>query len=382
MKIKIVILFFMLICTPSVFGQNVKIEVSSPSMKVFKDSTIVTMKINVQATDIDSKKSILLTPILSSSNNSVELSPVILNGEKAYKSYLRAYKLNQRRGKNPSSFMVGQVYELNEEGNMVEYRGAVNTQNWMKYADLSIRKEILEKNGKKSQQEVFVVSSRQARNMNTQVLSTKREAATPMTVTTPTHTAVATPAPVTIATPTTPVTVTTPVSTRTNYTDPAPYRSENMLMYKGSYLSPESDATDERNQKELKFNLDEAMVMAEINPGILSLRELYTVAISYKNRKEDFYRIIDISVKIYPADPIANLNAASAAIERGNVEEAGRYLQIASRETLAYMNCKGTYELLCNNIYEGLRLLKAAKAAGSEEASYNLDLYFKSNRSR
>lgn len=49
---------------------------------------------------------------------------------------------------------------------------------------------------------------------------------------------------------------------------------------------------------------------------MLSLRELYTVAISYKNTPEQFYKIIDISVKIYPASPVANLNAAAAAIER------------------------------------------------------------------
>ena len=36
--------------------------------------------------------------------------------------------------------------------------------------------------------------------------------------------------------------------------------------FKGSYVSPESDATDERNQKELNFSLDEARVIAEINP--------------------------------------------------------------------------------------------------------------------
>ena len=68
---------------------------------------------------------------------------------------------------------------------------------------------------------------------------------------------------------------------------------------------------------------------------MLSLRELYTVAISYKNTPEQFYKIIDISVKIYPASPVANLNAAAAAIERGNTQAAGRYLQMASHETLA-----------------------------------------------
>ena len=96
--------------------------------------------------------------------------------------------------------------------------------------------------------------------------------------------------------------------------------------------------------------------------------------------RKQFYKIIDISVKIYPASPVANLNAAAAAIERGNTQAAGRYLQMASHETLAYKNCRGAYELLCNNTYEGIRLLKAAKAEGSEEATYNLKIFFESNQ--
>ena len=171
-----------------------------------------------------------------------------------------------------------------------------------------------------------------------------------------------------------------PVVPEHHSVSPAPSAPSAKPYFKGSYVSPESDATDERNQKELNFSLDEARVIAEINPQMLSLRELYTVAISYKNTPEQFYKIIDISVKIYPASPVANLNAAAAAIERGNTQAAGRYLQMASHETLAYKNCRGAYELLCNNTYEGIRLLKAAKAEGSEEATYNLKIFFESNQ--
>ncbi len=171
-----------------------------------------------------------------------------------------------------------------------------------------------------------------------------------------------------------------PVVPEHHSVSPVPHAPSAKPYFKGSYVSPESDATDERNQKELNFSLDEARVIAEINPQMLSLRELYTVAISYKNTPEQFYKIIDISVKIYPASPVANLNAAAAAIERGNTQAAGRYLQMASHETLAYKSCRGAYELLCNNTYEGIRLLKAAKAEGSEEATYNLKIFFESNQ--
>ena len=53
------------------------------------------------------------------------------------------------------------------------------------------------------------------------------------------------------------------------------------MKYKGTYVSPETDDVDARNQKELNFSLEEAKMIAEINPQMLSLRELYTVALSY-----------------------------------------------------------------------------------------------------
>lgn len=89
------------------------------------------------------------------------------------------------------------------------------------------------------------------------------------------------------------------------------------MKYKGTYVSPETDDVDARNQKELNFSLEEAKMIAEINPQMLSLRELYTVALSYTEDKARFYKIINISVKLYPVHPVANLNAAAAAIEQG-----------------------------------------------------------------
>ena len=104
------------------------------------------------------------------------------------------------------------------------------------------------------------------------------------------------------------------------------------------------------------------------------------VALSYKNEPEQFYKIIETSVRIYPAHPVANQNAAAAAIEQGNWQAAGQYLQMAPHETLAYKNCKGVYELMTGNLYEGIRLLKSAKAEGSEEAGMKLTLFFENNK--
>ena len=62
--------------------------------------------------------------------------------------------------------------------------------------------------------------------------------------------------------------------------------------------------------------------------------------------------------------PVANLNAAAAAIEQGDTKSASKFLSMALHEGLAYKSGRGVYELMTGNTYEGIRILKAAKAEG------------------
>ena len=72
--------------------------------------------------------------------------------------------------------------------------------------------------------------------------------------------------------------------------------------------------------------------------------------------------------------------AAAAAIEQGDTKSASKFLSMALHEGLAYKSCRGVYELMTGNTYEGIRILKAAKAEGSEEAAYNLNVFFENNK--
>ena len=272
----------------------------------------------------------------------------------------RKAKLNKRRGKADVTPVFTAIL-LTDSDQTIHYRASLPAADWIQFATLNLKKEVINGSGEKVQSENIPIPDTAphiATATDHFVPQRDRNREAPMAASSPSA----------------------PVVPEHHSVSPAPSAPSAKPYFKGSYVSPESDATDERNQKELNFSLDEARVIAEINPQMLSLRELYTVAISYKNTPEQFYKIIDISVKIYPASPVANLNAAAAAIERGNTQAAGRYLQMASHETLAYKNCRGAYELLCNNTYEGIRLLKAAKAEGSEEATYNLKIFFESNQ--
>ena len=335
MKLKTNILFSLLLCGTFATAQNLKLDILPPSVTLGQDSATVSMKMTFNVPQMDTKSHIRLTPVLTDGTHTAELPQILLNGERAHRLYRRTLALNKRRGKADVT-PVFTAIPLTDSDQTIHYRASLPAADWIQFATLNLKKEVINGSGEKVQSENI------------------------------------------------PIPDTAPhIATATDHfgpVSPAPSAPSAKPYFKGSYVSPESDATDERNQKELNFSLDEARVIAEINPQMLSLRELYTVAISYKNTPEQFYKIIDISVKIYPASPVANLNAAAAAIERGNTQAAGRYLQMASHETLAYKNCRGAYELLCNNTYEGIRLLKAAKAEGSEEATYNLKIFFESNQ--
>lgn len=145
----------------------------------------------------------------------------------------------------------------------------------------------------------------------------------------------------------------------------------------GSYMEPEEDVADKQNKVELYLSLDEMRICENITPELLTLRQLYEVAQSYRDENpEKFYEVITKSVKLFQASPIANLNAASISIERGDLTAAGEYLKNARMGTVEYKNVRGIYELMTGNFNEGIRLLKSAKSSGCAEASSNLDYFF------
>ena len=353
MKLKTNILFSLLLCGTFATAQNLKLDILPPSVTLGQDSATVFMKMTLNVPQMDTKSHIRLTPVLTDGTRTAELPQILLNGERAHRLYRRTLALNKRRGKADVT-PVFTAIPLTDSDQTIHYRASLPAADWIQFATLNLKKEVINGSGEKVQSENIPIPDTAPH------IATATDHFVPRQDRTREGDFAASPSASVIS-------ESRPVSSGRQH-------------FKGSYVSPESDATDERNQKELNFSLDEARVIAEINPQMLSLRELYTVAISYKNTPEQFYKIIDISVKIYPASPVANLNAAAAAIERGNTQAAGRYLQMASHETLAYKNCRGAYELLCNNTYEGIRLLKAAKAEGSEEATYNLKIFFESNQ--
>ena len=64
-------------------------------------------------------------------------------------------------------------------------------------------------------------------------------------------------------------------------------------------------------------------------PQNLSLEEFYILAQTYEPGSEKFNELFETAVRMYPDDPVANLNAANTAISRKDYERALKYLDKA-----------------------------------------------------
>lgn len=120
------------------------------------------------------------------------------------------------------------------------------------------------------------------------------------------------------------------------------------------------------------FNLEQARTIFEKRPGDLSLEEMYRLAMTYEAGSAEFIRLFDTAVRLFPDDPTANLNAASAALSRGDTTIAEYYLRKARPDTPEYDNAMGVL-LLLKEDYDGAETyLRRAARAGVEEAEQNL----------
>jgi outer membrane protein OmpA-like peptidoglycan-associated protein len=83
-------------------------------------------------------------------------------------------------------------------------------------------------------------------------------------------------------------------------------------------------------------DVEEIKRLMKTNPGKLSLNEIYLVGQTYQPGTPEFDDLYETASKLFPNDPVANLNAANVAILEGNYDKAERYLDKAgdSGETL------------------------------------------------
>lgn len=114
-------------------------------------------------------------------------------------------------------------------------------------------------------------------------------------------------------------------------------------------------------------DVEEMRRMMRTQPQKLSLQELFLVAQDCDPGSKEFDEVFDIAVRMYPDDPIANLNAANTALRHKDLKAARRYLAKTSAIPQS-VYARGICALLEKNYAEAETLLKQAQSQGIHEA--------------
>lgn len=122
------------------------------------------------------------------------------------------------------------------------------------------------------------------------------------------------------------------------------------------------------------FNVEESKEIIRTRPQQLSLEEMFRLAESYNKGGDEFNAVFDVAVRMFPIDPIANVNAAAIELQRGDLKRAAAYLERADPKISATLINKGVLAQLQGDLNKAEDYYKAALAIGnSPEAAANIE---------
>lgn len=122
----------------------------------------------------------------------------------------------------------------------------------------------------------------------------------------------------------------------------------------------------------INFDVEQGRIIIRENPKYLSLNEMYQVANSYPKGSKDFANVFDIAVRMYPNDPVANLNAAAVALSMKDLNTAVKFMEKADHATAEFLNNTGVYNFLNGDIQRARAAFEQAAKMGNEAAQANL----------
>lgn len=132
-------------------------------------------------------------------------------------------------------------------------------------------------------------------------------------------------------------------------------------------------------------DVNEIVNIFKTSPNKLSLNELYVASTAFEPGSEDFVKVFEVAVKMYPEDPVANLNAANVAMSEGNFKAAEKYLDKAG-DSIEATYARGIYNIHTGKYAEAETAMRQAKASGITEADEmlsecaELKAYYAENR--
>lgn len=113
--------------------------------------------------------------------------------------------------------------------------------------------------------------------------------------------------------------------------------------------------------------VEEIASVIRTQPYKLTLNEMLFLAQSYEPGSDDFNDVFEIAVRMFPDEPLANLNVATSAMQRGDLVSAARYLPKAGDSAEAQY-ARANYAFLTGDYTEADRLYKEAAMTLPEAA--------------
>lgn len=135
---------------------------------------------------------------------------------------------------------------------------------------------------------------------------------------------------------------------------------------------PQLRRTDYRLDYSVKdFTVEQGREIIRTRPAQLSLNEMFHVANSYPKGSPEFNEVFDIAVRLFPENPVANINAAASAISRGDTTMAKKYLDKVG-DDLRVANNRATYYMLNGDTQKAKECLDSIKEK-TQETEHNLN---------
>lgn len=119
-------------------------------------------------------------------------------------------------------------------------------------------------------------------------------------------------------------------------------------------------------------NVEEIKRLMWTQPQKLSLNEFYLAAQEYEPGTDEFTEVFETAVRMFPDDTAANLNAANAAMRRGDNAGAARYLERAG-DSPESVYARGSLAVRMKDYETARKYLNEAKALGLEQAGITLE---------
>ncbi|HBH07865.1 MAG TPA: hypothetical protein DDX40_00425 [Rikenellaceae bacterium] len=118
----------------------------------------------------------------------------------------------------------------------------------------------------------------------------------------------------------------------------------------------------------------EILQVMRARPSKLSLEEFFLAAESLEPGSPEFNTAFETAAVMYPDDPVANLNAANAAMERGDLATAVKRLEKAGESGEAEY-ARGVLAVMSKEYSDAVRHFRAASARGIMEAVRQAEIF-------